>query len=199
MLGIKPKLNELQLLKFPDGDKLRIIDTVASKWMQVAIALGLEGPKIEAIEMGAHYQPGDACLKTFIDRLSRGHDFTWNSLIQSLTAANLVEIANLLSCKIEIVSFTHIAIDEVATVCYKMPCSSCINVQPEETEDASSVLTTIAADTESRIESSPTTHATINNEVKGISVVFPLDWIIIYDIHCTLNQFCEYLYVCIYS
>ena len=106
--GYAPQLHELQLLKFPDKNELRIIDTVVSKWKQVAIALGFDGPKIEAIEIGAHYQPGDACLKMFIDWLSRGHALTWNSLVQALRVANLLEAADLLSNKIEIVSFIYI-------------------------------------------------------------------------------------------
>jgi hypothetical protein len=97
LLGIKPKLRELQLLKFPDGKELRIIDTVAPKWKEVAIALDFEGPKIEAIEMGAHYQPKDACLKMFMDWLSRGRNLTWDRLIQSLKVANLTETADLLN------------------------------------------------------------------------------------------------------
>ena len=71
----------------------------------MAIALGFDGPKIETIEMGAHFQPEDSCLKMFIDWLSKGHDLTWKSLIQSLKAANLTDIANLLSSRIDIVSF----------------------------------------------------------------------------------------------
>ena len=104
LLGIKPKLSELQLLKFPDGNELRIMDTVAPKWKEVAIALGFDGPKIETIEMGAHYQPGDACLKMFIDWFFSGHDLAWDSLIESLKAANLTETADVLSSTIEIVS-----------------------------------------------------------------------------------------------
>ena len=80
---------------------------MAPKWKQVAIALGFEGPKIKTIEMSAHYQPVDACWNVFIDWLE-GHDSTWNSLIQSLKAANLMEIADLLSSKIEMVNFTSI-------------------------------------------------------------------------------------------
>ena len=103
---MKPKLSELLLLKFPDRKELRIMDTVAPKWKQVAIALDFDGPRIEAIEMGARYMPGDACLKMFIDWLSRGRDLTWDCLIEALKAANLTETADLLSSTIEIVSFT---------------------------------------------------------------------------------------------
>ena len=104
MLGIKPKLRELQLLKFPDGKELRIMDMVVPKWKEVAIALDFDGPKIDAIEMGAHYQPRDACRKIFMDWLSRGRDLTWGRLIQSLKAANLTQMANLLSNTLTIVS-----------------------------------------------------------------------------------------------
>ena len=83
-LDFKPKLHELQLLEFPDGKELCIIDTVAPKWRQVAIALGFEGPKIETIEMGAHFQPEDACLKMFIDWLSRGRVTLHGRVLSSL-------------------------------------------------------------------------------------------------------------------
>ena len=47
----------------------------------------------------------------FTEWLNGGHDLqppTWDVLIQSLTAANLMEIADILSCTIEIVSFNLI-------------------------------------------------------------------------------------------
>ena len=109
LLGTKPELHELQVLKFDEGRKLiRIMEGVTPKWKQVAIALGFNGSRIEAMEMGAHYQPGGACLIMFTDWLDGGHDLqppTWEVLIQSLRAANLTEIANLLNRSIEIVSF----------------------------------------------------------------------------------------------
>jgi hypothetical protein len=107
LLGKKPELYELQLLEFDKGkESLRIMERVTPKWKQVAIALGFNGSRIEAIEMGAHYQPGDACLKVFTDWLAGGHNLkspTWDALLQSLRAANLPEIADLLKF-IEIVS-----------------------------------------------------------------------------------------------
>jgi hypothetical protein len=82
------------------------MERVIPKWKQVAIALGFNGSRIEAIEIGAHYQPEDACLKMFSDWLAGGHDLkppTWDILIQSLRAAKLPEMADLLKF-IEIVS-----------------------------------------------------------------------------------------------
>ena len=109
LIGKRPKLHELQLLKFPDGTDLWIMEKVAPKWDEVAIALGFDGARIQTMKMGAHYQPRSACRNMFTDWLAGGHDLkppTWDALIQSLRAARLTEIADLLYHKIEIVSFT---------------------------------------------------------------------------------------------
>jgi hypothetical protein len=81
---------------------------VAPEWDEVAVALGFGGARIKTIKMGAHYQLREACLEMFTEWLDGGRDLqppTWDSLIQSLTAANLTGIADLLSRTIEIVSF----------------------------------------------------------------------------------------------
>jgi hypothetical protein len=82
---------------------------VAPEWDEVAVALGFDGARIKTIKMGAHYQPREACLDMFTEWLNGGRDLqppTWDVLIQSLIAANLRKIADLLSRTIEIVSFT---------------------------------------------------------------------------------------------
>ena len=62
---------------------MRIMERVTPEWKQVAIALGFNGSRIKAIEMGALRQPGDACLAMFTDWLARGHDlFMHNHIIQ---------------------------------------------------------------------------------------------------------------------
>jgi hypothetical protein len=99
IIGKTPELHKLQLLEFDKGkESLRIMERVTPKWKQVAIALGFNGSRIEAIEMGALRQPEDACLKMFTDWLAGGHDLkppTWDVLIHSLRAAKLPEIADL--------------------------------------------------------------------------------------------------------
>jgi hypothetical protein len=102
-------LRELQLLKLPNGIELRIMKKVAPEWDEVAVALGFDGARIKTIEMGAHHQPRKACREIFTEWLNGGRNLqppTWDVLIQSLIAANLTEIADLLSRTIEIVSFT---------------------------------------------------------------------------------------------
>ena len=111
--GSAPKLHELQLLKLPNGTELRILREVAPEWDEVAVALGFDGARIKTIKMGAHYQPKDACREMFTKWLDGGRDLqppTWNVLIQSLNAANLIDTANLLCRTIEIVSFILIII-----------------------------------------------------------------------------------------
>ena len=104
-------MQELQLLKFPDGNHLRIKETVTPKWKEVALSLGFNEARIETIEMGAYYQPGNACLKMFTGWLDGGHDLkpaTWDALIQSLKDVKLTETASLLGSTIEIANFMPI-------------------------------------------------------------------------------------------
>ena len=99
-IGNVPQLHELQLLNFDNGRELRIMKIVAPKWKKVAIALGYNGSRIEAMEVDAHYQSENACFKMFTGWLEGGHDLrpaTWAALILSLKAAKLMPLANLLS------------------------------------------------------------------------------------------------------
>ena len=83
------------------------MEELAPEWDEVAVALGFSGARIQAIKEGAHYQPMEACLEMLTEWLAGGHDLqpqTWDVFIQSLRAANLMEIADLLSRTIEIVS-----------------------------------------------------------------------------------------------
>ena len=87
------------------------MEKVAPEWDQVAVALGFDGARIEAIKMGTHHQPRKACLQMFTEWLDGGHDLqplTWKALIQCFRTANLTEMADLLCCTIEIVSFMPI-------------------------------------------------------------------------------------------
>ena len=87
LLGKMPELYELQLLEFDkERESVRIMEKVIPKWKQVAIALGFNGSRIEAIEMGAPWRPEDACLKMFTDWLAGGHELrppTWHPVFKS--------------------------------------------------------------------------------------------------------------------
>ena len=95
------------------------METVAPKWVNLAVALGFDGARIKAIQMGAHYQPQEACFEMFTKWLDGGHDLsapTWDVLIVSLREANLMGIADLLSRTIVIVSLHLIIIVECTTM-----------------------------------------------------------------------------------
>lgn len=83
------------------------MERVVPEWNVVAVALGFDGARIKAIRMGTHHQPREACLEMFTQWLDGGHDLqspTWDALIQSLRAANLMEMADLIHNTIETVS-----------------------------------------------------------------------------------------------
>ena len=84
-------------MKATDGTKIRIIENAASKWKNVAIALGFKGPKIATIEQGSHFQPEDSCLKVFMKWLQGGDNLripiSWGSLTQCLKDAGLSSLA----------------------------------------------------------------------------------------------------------
>ena len=82
---------------------------VAPQWKQMAIALGFNEARIKSIEKREHYQPDDASFEIFSCWLEGEHDLkppTWDVLIQCLTHANLLDIAEMLS-NIQVVSFIH--------------------------------------------------------------------------------------------
>ena len=87
LIGDRPKLRDLDLLKLRDGRKVRIIESTATKWKALAIRLGFKGTMISTIRKGVFYQPDDACCKMFIRWLNGEEGLkrpTWYNLIQCL-------------------------------------------------------------------------------------------------------------------
>lgn len=95
----KPKLQQLQELK---GVRklVRIIDEIAYKWDDVAIALGFDWPAIERIRRDTFYQTQKATVKMFTEWLDDNNDLrnpvSWSTLIECLREAELAETAQLL-------------------------------------------------------------------------------------------------------
>ena len=115
LIDNRPKIHELQMLEFCDGQKLRIMERVAPQWKQMAIAFGFSVARIKSIEKGEHYQPDDASFEIFSCWLEGEHDLkppTWDVLIQCLKQASLLNIAEKLS-NIQIVSFIHSCVNAI--------------------------------------------------------------------------------------
>lgn len=97
LLDDMPTMRDLLLLKGRGGSTLRFITTVAADWKDLATCLGVAEPVIRSIEMGAFYQPTDACRQVLTKWLEGGDELrkpiTWNTLIQCLWDAGLGDVA----------------------------------------------------------------------------------------------------------
>ena len=83
----KLSLEELELLQGREGQELRILDTVAADWDQVAIQIGFKPSQVRILERDHANDSRRACWKVFSEWLYRGQDLlppTWNSLYDVL-------------------------------------------------------------------------------------------------------------------
>ena len=85
-------MGELECLKSKDGKiEVKIIETVAPIWVQVAIKLDFKRPVIEQLECD-YRKVADACRHMFMQRLSN-EDFekplTWEMISDILESSNL--------------------------------------------------------------------------------------------------------------
>ena len=74
---------------------VRILDTIAAQWEDVAIALDFEGSVIETVRQDTHHQSVPACRTIFQKWLAGGgcQPANWSRLIQALTDARLIDLA----------------------------------------------------------------------------------------------------------
>ena len=86
-VGGAPTPRQLQCLKGPSGEVVRIIDTVASKWEEVAIGLGYKGHMIKTIEKAAQNQPIKASRNMLLQWQEGQQDLRW-----PVTWATLIEV-----------------------------------------------------------------------------------------------------------
>ena len=97
LTGDKPQLHQLQEINTRDGRLVRVIESVAFKWEELAIALGFEGAVIERIKMDAFYKSKNCTMSMFKEWLnaeSAGYEpATWTTIIQCLIDSELAEIA----------------------------------------------------------------------------------------------------------
>ena len=109
--GSKPKLQELQLLSSENTDtkKVRVIDTVAAEWEELAIALGFEPAVINYIRRDHVHDAKGACCKVLTKWLAEEEEnlrspVTWTTLIECLKDAGFATLAEDLT-KIKQVEF----------------------------------------------------------------------------------------------
>ena len=113
--GCIPKAHELQSMEGPNGERLKIIETVAPSWKKMALALGFNPPRIEIIEQESFYQIENACNRMFFEWLAGAHDLkpsTWDTLIKCLEFLNFSDLARKLGF-LEIVKSCYQISDEL--------------------------------------------------------------------------------------
>ena len=93
-IGDKPTLKQLQKLVCPSGSKLRVINTVAAKWIGLAIALNFEYSVIETVQ-GNNLELEPACISILSQWLKGEGEqpATWNTLLHALEHADLTVLA----------------------------------------------------------------------------------------------------------
>ena len=97
--GSYPSLEALCLLESHSGRKIKIIDSIASQWIELARAMGFGEEDIERIR-NTSCLSHEACQKMFTKWLEGDESLmspvTWSTLIQCLIDCELVEVADVL-------------------------------------------------------------------------------------------------------
>ncbi len=92
--GTQPKLHQLQSLNIEEKN-IRIIDSVAADWEEVAIALHFDVPEIATVRLECHHQPKPAC-RMILSKWLNGQGCqppTWERLTEALSDANFPSLA----------------------------------------------------------------------------------------------------------
>ena len=90
-----PKLHQLDLVK-SNGKTVRVIQSAASKWKQLATRIHFEYNDISRIREDCHWQCQDACSEVCCEWLSGagGKPTNWTTLITASREAGLSELAS---------------------------------------------------------------------------------------------------------
>ena len=90
-----PKLHEIDHIE-SQGKVVRVIEHVASRWMDVATRLQFEHHDIDRIAEDSHHQTRKACHRMFREWLTGKFrkPMNWETLIKALNEANFSVISN---------------------------------------------------------------------------------------------------------
>ena len=90
----KPKLYQLQCLQCR-GRRVKIIETVAAKWEEVALALHFEGHTIQNIRYDPHIQSIDTACRVMLQKWLDGEGrqpVAWETLMDALIDIGFVAV-----------------------------------------------------------------------------------------------------------
>ena len=91
----KPALHQLLCLQGEGGKRVRVMETVAAHWENLAVALGFESCVIETIQRDTHYQTVSACrqiLQRWLEEKGP-HPVNWHTLTEALVKAGYPKLA----------------------------------------------------------------------------------------------------------
>lgn len=96
-LDHKPTLHQLHVLMNKDGRKVKVIDSVAAKWEELAIALGFDAPDIDYVKRDYTQDAKGACRQVLYmwlnDESNENLPITWTTLVQCLKDAQFSSVA----------------------------------------------------------------------------------------------------------
>ena len=92
----EPLSHQLQMLKLPGGKQVKIVETIAYRWQEVALALHFEGSVIASIKESTFSNVEEGCRR-MLDRWLEGgcHDepVTWERLVEALQETRFRKLA----------------------------------------------------------------------------------------------------------
>ena len=99
----KPLSHQMKMLKRPGGRPVKIVETIAYRWQDVALALHFEGSVIASIKESTFSNVEEGCRR-MLDRWLEGgcHEpVTWKRLVEALQDAGFIELAESLRCTLK--------------------------------------------------------------------------------------------------
>ena len=106
LIGKKPTLAQLKIMKTATGEKIKIIESVAPQWKELGDLLDFdpEGRTLELIEANNQQKgPVACCREMFVYWLKgNGREATWEVLIELLDDSDQSELARIVKTVLQI-------------------------------------------------------------------------------------------------
>ena len=92
----KPLSHQMKMLKLPGGGRLRIVDGIAYRWQDVALALHFEGSVIASIKESTPSNVEEGCRRMLDKWLEGGcrEPVTWKRLVEALQDSGFIYLAD---------------------------------------------------------------------------------------------------------
>jgi len=92
----KPLSHQMKILKLPGGRQVKIVETIAYRWQDIALALHFEGSVIASIKESTFSNVEEGCRR-MLDRWLEGgcrEPVTWKRLVEALQDSGFIDLAD---------------------------------------------------------------------------------------------------------